>query len=184
MSDWDWLEYLSLLNPRCSLASASGSGGVPRVQRDDVLAALADCSPLATGLAYARCQMGDVDALVERTSVSAFIAALSVWRADMTDFTHGDFAIVWRLACRECAQGGACRHCDGTGKVGIGDCPHCDGSGLAGTSDNANARAAGVSRDKWGRLKPMHPICKSLISEKLDEVRRSLKRHLRVREAA
>lgn len=183
-SDWDWLEYLSMLNPRCSLSGLDGRGGVPRVARDDVLAALSSCSPLAMGLAYARCQMGDTEGLVERTSVSAFVAALSVWRTEMTDFTHGDFAIVWRLACRECAQGGVCRHCSGSGKLGIGACPHCAGSGHVDATDNANARAAGVSRDKWARLKPMHPLCKSLIAEKLDEVRRELKRHLRVREVA
>ena len=172
-SDFDWLEYLSLLTPKGCFASGAG-GGNPTVTREDVLAALSGVSGVASLLIDARIGVISSDALAERSHGSAFISALVMFESVMRRYSPNDFLLVWREMCRDDVAGNtACPHCH-HGFIGTNVCATCSGTGFTGRSSANYASSAGVSRTKWVGLSGLIQPARSVIACRWDDVRCAL----------
>lgn len=149
MQDWDYLDYLSLLSPKGSLGGG-GRVGLPRVTREDVLAALAGIDPLAELLVYARLGMLSAAELADKSVHGAFVIAVETWRVEMRAFSLDDFTVAWRVACAVDALSEDAR------------------------SDRSLMRFAGVSNAKWSRIRPAYQLSGVLIAGRWDSVRFSI----------
>jgi hypothetical protein len=183
-ADFDWLGCLSLLNPRCGLGGGGGGGGLPRVTREDVLAALSGIDPLSELLVYSRLGMLSAGELADKSVDGAFVLALRLYRADVVAFSVADFAIAWRVACLHDAVGDACRECGGDGCIGVAVCMRCKGSGRVVRSDASMMRDAGVSNNKWGRIKPLYLVSQALLAASWGGVVGALRDNLKIRKCA
>ena len=175
--DFDWLDYLSLLNPKCALQV--GLSGMPQVTREDVLASLAGISTFTEWMVSARTGQLGVDVVAQRSHLQAFILALKLDPALMCGFAMTEFKLVWREACVDVfGVKPACPYCE-RGYSGVTLCKACGGTGMHVRSGKAAAKSACISRDKWDRISLMLPVCYSVIAQALEQVRQQLKFNLR-----
>ena len=180
--EFDWLDYLSLLNPHCILQASVG--GLPSITREEVLASLAGVSAFAELMVSGRTGTLAADEVASRSYLNAFVLAFKLNQALMSGFPVTDFKVVWREVCRDVfGVKASCPHCEG-GYRGTRLCPHCAGTGLQTKTSYYFARSAQVSRVKWERLGVMLPVCHSVIAQALEQVRQQLKFNLSKRLAA
>ena len=180
--DFDWLDYLSLLNPPCALKTSIG--GLPSVTREDVLASLAGITAFAELMVAARTGQLSAEAVATRSYLNAFVLAFKLDQAIMLGFPVTDFKVVWQEACRDVFRAKLnCPHCE-QGYIGRRLCPYCAGTGLQIKTSYYFAKSARVSPKKWARLKVMLPVCHSVIAQALEQVRQQLKFNLSKRLAA